>query len=430
MTTMTSDRKGATRRLRLIAPLFAAALVVPGTVAAQRVSAGEARSARDGDSLRRERAQMLDRLDSLRREYDEEPLTPDERRHLSNELTKLVMSLAELSRGELDVRRMSLEATRAARDAAREAARAATTFQGSAWMDAMPRGWIGINVDAPQVHEVRGQEQFIRYFDYPQILSVEPNSPAERAGLAAGDVLVAYNGNDVRKHTIDVTRLLRPNERVRVTVDRDGDRRVFTVRVARAPEQFQMRRMALAPMAPAAAPAPWPPEMPKMFLEVPAAPKAPSIRSMPSMPSMPNAPSLAGTPSAQDDDEMSRTFRGYGSGVVTSFGNGSGHSVVITGGPGFAFEDAPVAGAQLVQARDRDLARYFGVSHGLIVTNLLPGPARASGLRGGDVIVRAGGRSVTSTAQFRQIVAAHAPERAVELVVVRDRREQRLTLHW
>lgn len=414
MTTMTSDRRGTTRGLRrLAAPLLAVALVLPTVLPAQR-SGEETRSTRDSDGMRRQRATLLERLDSLRREFDEEPLTAAERKQLSNELTSLVMSLAELSRMRMNFSRIDLEAERAAS----EAARAAMPFQGSTWRVAMPRGWIGINVDAPQVHEVRGQEQFVRYFDYPQIVSVEPNSPAERAGIAAGDVLVAYNGSDVRERAINVTRLLRPDERVRVTVDRDGDRRVFTVKVARAPAQFQLRRMELAPtpMPPAFA-APAPAGRPRAFSSVPATPEAPPT---PSTPAMPDMSSMLVMPNDQD---MRWTTRG-------SRASGAGQGMVVFSGSGFATDDAPVAGAQLVQARDRDLARYFGVSHGLIVTNLLPGPARASGLRGGDVIVRAGGRNVTSTAEFRQIVAAHAPERSVELVVVRDRREQRLTLHW
>lgn len=367
MTTMTCDRcVGATKRRLVALPLLAAALAAPAVLPAQGRWEGDAHSVRDSGSLRRQRAALLVQLDSLRRQYEDEPLTVEQRRQLSTQLTSLVMSLADLSRMNVDMSRLRVEASRAA-----------TMFGQStlAWREAKSRGWIGLNVDAPQVYEVRGRAQFVRYFDYPQIVSVEPNSPAERAGILAGDELVAYDGADVRERPINLTRLLRPNARVRVTVDRDGARRVFTVRVAKAPEPFAMRRMdVMAPLSPEA------PALPADAAAMPAMPAMPALPALPAIPAMPN--------------------------------------------------DAPVAGAQLLATRDRDLARYFGVQHGLLVTDVVPGPARSSGLRGGDVIVRAGGRNVTSIEQFRQLVAAHAPDRAIDLVVVRDRRQRQLTLRW
>lgn len=382
---MTSDQPTRIRGRRLlVAPLLAAAFAAPATLPAQGRAAGDSWSTGERGSISRQRSELLGQLDSLRRQFEEEPLSADERRQLSGELTKLVMSLAELSRMNVVTERMSFDAARQAAGAAR----VMMTFQGSAWKAAMPRGWIGINVDAPQVHEIRGQEQFVRYFDYPEIVSVEPNSPAEHAGIAAGDVLVAYNGDDVRNRMINVTRLLRPNDRVRVTVDRDGDRRVFAVRVARAPQQFLYRRMELVPPSPA----------------------SPELLAGPGLAPMPagEPKALIGVPNPPD------VPRGF----------------AMLGGPAFSPNDAPVAGAQLVATRDRDLARAFGVEHGLLVTDVVPGPARTSGLRGGDVIVSAGGRELTSIAQFRQVVEAHALDRAVGLVVMRDRRIRKLTLHW
>lgn len=378
MMTMTEHPTQTRGRRLLVAPLLAAALAAPAALPAQMRTASEMRSSRDTGTIRRQRAEILEQLDSLRRQFDDAPLSSDERRQLSSELTSLVMSLAALSRMNVVADRMGLEAARNADGAAR----VAMAFQGSAWRAAMPRGWIGINVDAPQIHEIRGQEQFVRYFDYPQIVSVEPNSPAEHAGIAAGDVLLAYNGNDVRDRMINVTRLLRPNERVRVTVNRDGDRHVFAVRVARAPEQFLYRRMELVPP-----PAPMPPM----------SPPDPALAPLPQ-----------GVP--REMEEM-RTFS-------------------IFGGPTFSPDGAPVAGAQLVATRDPDLARYFGVQHGLLVTDVVPGPARASGLRGGDVIVRADGRALRSIGQFRQLVAEHAVDRAIALVVMRDRHARKVTLRW
>ena len=57
-------------------------------------------------------------------------------------------------------------------------------------------------------------ELIIRYLTHPAIVSVEPSSPAERAGLVPSDTLIAYDGEDVRDTDIAITRLLTPNKRV------------------------------------------------------------------------------------------------------------------------------------------------------------------------------------------------------------------------
>ena len=44
----------------------------------------------------------------------------------------------------------------------------------------------------------RREGDFIQYFAYPSIIAVDPESPAQRAGIVTGDVLIAYNGLDVR----------------------------------------------------------------------------------------------------------------------------------------------------------------------------------------------------------------------------------------
>ena len=61
---------------------------------------------------------------------------------------------------------------------------------------------------------------------------------------------------------------------------------------------------------------------------------------------------------------------------------------------------------------------------------MMPGPARSSGLRGGDVIVQADGEPVRSISQLRRIVAEHGSERSVDLVIVREKQQRNLTLKW
>src|SRR4029077_825546 len=59
----------------------------------------------------------------------------------------------------------------------------------------MPKGYIGIV--APGRMLVSSAGQVVEYFDYPSIVSVDPDSPAQRAGIVPGDLLLAYDGLDV-----------------------------------------------------------------------------------------------------------------------------------------------------------------------------------------------------------------------------------------
>src|SRR5215218_10259862 len=99
----------------------------------------------------------------------------------------------------------------------------------------MVPGWIGIVVSgAPTQIRVENNEMFLRYLIYPEIASIDPSSPAERAGLAPGDTLMAYNGRDVRAQEISMTQLLVPKATVKVRVRREGRVKELPVVVADA----------------------------------------------------------------------------------------------------------------------------------------------------------------------------------------------------
>jgi S1-C subfamily serine protease len=66
----------------------------------------------------------------------------------------------------------------------------------------------------------------------------------------------------------------------------------------------------------------------------------------------------------------------------------------------------------------------------VLVTDVFSDPARASGLKVGDVILRADGQDLTSVAQLRRIVDTHRSDRVVELQIVRQKRARTITLHW
>lgn len=260
---------------------------------------------------------------------------------------------------------------------------------------AMARGWIGIVVSgAPTVLRVQRDETLLRYLTYPEIVSVDPSSPAQRAGLAPGDTLVAYDGRDVRDSEISMTRLLRPKATVRVRVRRDGRERELPVVVADAPARIRSRRNDEMRDAQRS----W------------TALGAPVIAPMPGFPMPAPRPARAAAPPA---------------GVLP-------RAPMAPLPPVFELGATGVAGAQLVTVSE-GLERSLGLRSGVLVTSVPVGsPAGESGLREGDVIVRVDSQPVRTVLRVRQLVARAAEDgaRAVDVEVIRERQRRTVTLRW
>ncbi|HET8771161.1 MAG TPA: PDZ domain-containing protein [Gemmatimonadaceae bacterium] len=94
-----------------------------------------------------------------------------------------------------------------------------------------PEGYIGVNLTS-KVDSVSGTVQ------HTIIESVEPGSPAQRAGLTSGDTLYSIGGRDVRRRLPDATGLLRPGNRVAVRIGRAQGPREVIVTVAPRPKTF------------------------------------------------------------------------------------------------------------------------------------------------------------------------------------------------
>lgn len=141
-------------------------------------------------------------------------------------------------RGEVDTLVRSLTAAHA---------RMPSFFRGpdprGMWEAQRLKGWIGVNVGlAPREVVIDGTGHYERYLAYPQIVSVEQDSPASRAGLARGDILVAYDGQDVVRGPVNLSELLVPDRKISVTVRREGEVKDFSVIVAKAPDVIAERR--------------------------------------------------------------------------------------------------------------------------------------------------------------------------------------------
>lgn len=239
-------------------------------------------------------------------------------------------------------------------------------------LDAMPKGWIGILSQGPSVQQLADDGLRVTYFAYPSILSVDPRSPAERAGIAPGDMLVAYNGIDVVGREFNLTKLLVPDTRIELTVRRDGEKKDYAIDVAKAPEGVFKRRVAFDRVP-----------VPQVRIELPDKPVAPRTA----------APA---TPVA--------------SGFVISARGAFGASLSAVG-PG--------------------LARALKLEQGLLVNDVpRQAPAYASGLRAGDVIVSAAGQPVSTLDELQNLVVAHLGDRALALQIVRDHKARRIRVTW
>jgi S1-C subfamily serine protease len=240
-------------------------------------------------------------------------------------------------------------------------------------------------------------------------VTVEPGSPAFRAGLEAGDTIIAYNGSDLRAAgEIALDRLLVPDDTLRVGLRRSGRSMTLPVVVGRAPAAGSLQALsangpgfsyivinnggpepAVAPVAPTT-------PMPTM------GPRSPRLRAAARTPEAPPAP---GTPPATAIPAP----------MLFSFGLGS---------------SAAIAGAQVV-AIDDDLGAVVGSRSGVLVVKVIDGtPAGSAGLRSGDVVVRADGAAVTSPAMLQRALLRAGDERAVVLRVSRRGKARDVSLRW
>jgi membrane-associated protease RseP (regulator of RpoE activity) len=344
------------------------------------------------------RSALLIRIDSLSREFEDDGLSARDRQRLARELNALVLSLSELGRRTAE---SAVPWSTIGDGVARALARGLAQGGGATpRIDvSMPKGWIGINPEGAHVPQVRGGTFYIHYFEYPKIVSVEPNSPAQRAGIASGDTLVAFDGEDIRDREINLTRLLHPSSRIRVTVRREGDTRVFPMTVGKASERMQSRWLDFS-AAPQDNRAPTFPGMSHPLL--PDEHSGTRVRMVP--------PPSVGPLTAPSPDAAPRAG-------LFAFRMSDGLTV-------------PIAGASMATVNE-DLGRVFGVKSGVLVIEVAPGsPARSSGLRGGDVIVRADGVDVESPADVRQLVRERGTDGRVKLDIVREKRAQKIVLRW
>jgi serine protease Do len=190
--------------------------------------------------------------------------------------------------------------------------------------------------------------------------SVREGTPATRAGLQKGDVVVEFDGERARSAQ-QFTRLVRetaPGRSVKMTVVRDGSRRTLDI----TPETRDSATLQ---------------QLPQVTADV--------FRALPR------------------DFDFSFDQRGLW---------------------GESFFGTPRRmGVSIVPLSDQ-LATYFGVKEGVLVSEVSSGtPAATAGMQAGDVITAVNGRSVMSSADLVREVREAEPGSMIEVRVTRNHKE-------
>jgi serine protease Do len=229
--------------------------------------------------------------------------------------------------------------------------------------DAAPSGWVGLSV----IQKGSGDESSAVRVGYPVVASVDAGSPAQAAGLVAGDTIVAYNDVDASSDPNAVRPFLVAGHELVVKVRRNGVRRL-TLTVAKRTSRNAYREGVTV--------------------------SATSGAALPLMYGVPSGPIAIAAPVA------------------------SGR------------EAAPFAGAYLARL-NAGLANALNVRNaGVLVVDIADGSdAARAGLEAGDVITRADSISVASPLGIMTALRL-ASDRSVTLDVTRRGKTQKLTIHW
>jgi serine protease Do len=201
------------------------------------------------------------------------------------------------------------------------------------------------------------------------VKSVDDGSPAEKAGLKEGDVIVRFDGEGVRS-AAQLARLVRETpagRTVPIEVSRDGSSQELsaTLSEGHGPDHVELGDLDLD-------------------------------FAVPPMPTIPNVPGVPMPPMPPD-----------------GFYDGHRHR--------FSFDRAPRKLGIEYQDVTGQLARYFKVESGVLVTSVdEDSPAARAGLRAGDVIVRFEGKAVAHGMDLRDGVSKAEGGQEVLVGVLRE----------
>ena len=242
---------------------------------------------------------------------------------------------------------------------ARTAARHVVVTRGSSYLGIAVVEIEADRAKALHLKEARGVE----------VTCVDEDSPASKAGLKPGDVVLEYNGERVQggEQFVRLVRETPPGHNATLLVARNGANQTLTATIAqRQPAalafEFDGGNFAMA---------------------------------MPSMPPMPAMPPMQPLPSVRIPD-IPRAFMTWRS---------------------------PTLGIES-ESLNPQLAEFFGVKDGVLVRSVTKdSTAEKAGFKAGDVIVKVDGDKVASPREISSILQASRSKKTLPITVIRHQKE-------
>ena len=243
-----------------------------------------------------------------------------------------------------------------------------------------PGGWFGVTVNDTGTLDAQGNPF---YNGYPVVTSVEPGSPAEKAGVKVDDVLITFNDHDMKGSALELRNWLQPGSSFVVKLRRDGVPKQVRGIIGKRPPGFGERVTLIwtMPESGGGATGMGGPRNPAMNVRM----RAPLPAKLPPV--------------------MLNSFS-FGGGVY------------------------PFAGAEFT-ALNPDLSDALGVKkEGVFVTSVVSGsPARLAGLRGGDVVLTADSIRLDDPMALVRAIR-ESDDRSIRLGIVRKKKSETILLKW
>jgi membrane-associated protease RseP (regulator of RpoE activity) len=264
-----------------------------------------------------------------------------------------------------------------------------------------PNGYLGLTITTDVV--VRDSNVMVQR---SVVSSIEPGSPAERAGVVSGDLLVSIAGLDAMDELPELSSKLEPGRKIEVVVERRGRPTTLEMTVAQRPQRFdrscpQFER-AIQPLRMGGVARVWVQDSTDRNGN-----RVMYMVTTPGSPTPPVPPVAATAPRPP---------------TVVTFGTATGGSSNVS----------YFAGAQF-RALDDDWRAVLGLkpgTSGVLVNEVAPGsPAAQSGLRVGDVVTQVDGAAASSPLVVVRLLGLSEQARA-SLRVMRARSPRVVQFRW
>jgi serine protease Do len=225
------------------------------------------------------------------------------------------------------------------------------------------RGSSYLGVAVVELTADRAKELHLKDERGVEVTCVDADSPAAKAGLKPGDVVIEYNGERVEggEQFIRLVRETPPGRAAKLNVWRNNGNQTLTATIG----QRQPNLLAFSLDSPEPLSMPVPPEMPLM----------PAVPTMPDMP---------------------RTLMSWRS---------------------------PMLGIES-EALNPQLAEFFGVKEGVLVRSVTANStAQKAGFKAGDVIIKVDGQPVVTPKEVSTILQSARAKKTFPIIVVRHQKE-------